>query len=481
MSLKRVLEWYHVLALGVAGIIGTSWVYLNTTFYDLYGPGGVILGYFVATIMASLIALAYSEMSTAIPREGGEVAFVYPAIGATGSFFIAWMFLLGMLAAALSFYVIGLPFLLSWIFPQLNTIPLYEVAGFPVYLPWIIVGYIGALIVFAMNYFSVRLTGHIQTALFILLLFCGLVVIGVAALRGSLDNFTPPFKSEISPATAAFRFALMGIGYLSGFETLPMIAEETKVEVRKFGYLVALSAVLAGCWYMLMMFAGALIIPWQGSSEIAPRGLIDELNIVYPGLGIIAWLASFLGLVTSWIPAMMTTSRMIYALSRGALFPKQFESIHPKYGVPTRALLFTLVISMILGLLGRKGLVWFLDIGGVALGVCWLTAVLSMLICRRRYPHLKRPFSVPAPFVIGGIALIVGLIVVLMPIIPGTDISLVWPYEYVLLIAWVLLGILIYMVYVRKRIQEVGVERVARGLLGEYYDEIYGTKKSGEK
>ncbi|WP_342785340.1 hypothetical protein [Thermofilum sp.] len=44
-----------------------------------------------------------------------------------------------------------------------------------------------------------------------------------------------------------------------------------------------------------------------------------------------------------------------------------------------------------------------------------------------------------------------------------------------------MLSILIYMVYVRKRIQEVGVERVARGLLGEYYDEIYGAKKSGEK
>jgi len=78
MSLKRVLKWYHILALGVAGIIGTSWVYLNTTFYDLYGPGGVILGYFIGMVMAALIALAYSEMSSAIPREGGEVAFVFP-------------------------------------------------------------------------------------------------------------------------------------------------------------------------------------------------------------------------------------------------------------------------------------------------------------------------------------------------------------------------------------------------------------------
>ncbi|ADV65590.1 APC family permease [Desulfurococcus mucosus] len=477
MSLKRVLDWYHILALGVAGIVGTSWVYLNTTFYDLYGPGGVILGYIVATVMASLMALAYSEMGSAINREGGEVAFVYPALGAAGSFFVAWMFLLGMLAAALSFYVIGIAFLLSWVFPQLNTMPLYYVAGYPVYLPWIIVGYISALIVFALNYFGAKLTGNVQTALFILLILCGAILVAVAAIYGSLNNFMPPFKPGTDPAVSAFRFALLGIGYLSGFETLPMIAEESKVSPRKFGYLVALSAVLAGMFYTLMMFAGALIIPWQGSSTVAPRGLIDEMSMIHPALGWVAWLASFLGLVTSWIPALMTVSRMIYALARGGLFPKQFEYLHPKYGVPTRAMVFVLAISLILGLLGRKGLVWFLDVSGVTLGVCWLTTVITMLICRKRYPQLERPFRVPAAWLVGPLALIIGLIVVVTPLIPGTDVSLVWPYEYVLLIAWVLLGIFVYFAYVRKRIREIGLEKVAKGLLGEYYDELYGERK----
>ena len=481
MSLKRVLKWYHILAMGVAGIIGTSWVYLNTTFYDEFGPGGVILGYLIATVIASLIALAYSEMGSAIPREGGEVAFVFPAIGATGSFFIAWMFLLGMLASALSFYVIGISFLLSFIFPSLDTIPLYSVAGFPVYLPWLIVGYISALIIYALNYRGAGITGNVQWILFLLLMATGVVIGIVAALRGSLSNFMPPFKPGMSPAVGGFRFALMAIGYLSGFETLPMIAEEADVSPRRFGYLVAYSAVLAGIWYMLMMFFGSLLIPWQGSSQVASRGLISELAAINPALGYVAWLASFLGLVTSWIPAMMTISRMIYSLSRGGLFPKQFEKIHPKYGVPTTALTFTLVVSLVLALLGRKGLVWFLDIGGVALSVCWLTSALSMLITRRKYPHLKRPFRVPAAFVTGSIALILGLIVLVLPLIPGTEVSLVWPYEDVLLIVWVLLGIGIYYVYVRKRIKELGIEKIGRGLLGEYYDEIFGKKNEEKK
>ncbi|MEM2021587.1 MAG: APC family permease, partial [Zestosphaera sp.] len=57
-------------------------------------------------------------------------------------------------------------------------------------------------------------------------------------------------------------------------------------------------------------------------------------------------------------------------------------------------------------------------------------------------------------------------------IIPGTDISLVWPYEYLILIGWVVLGIIIYPI-TSSRVKKLGFEKVARNLLGEYYDLIY--------
>ena len=77
-GLKREVTFFGLISFGMAGIIGTSWTYMNTRFYKLYGPGGVIFGFMIGTVMAALIALSYAELGAAIKREGGEVAFAYP-------------------------------------------------------------------------------------------------------------------------------------------------------------------------------------------------------------------------------------------------------------------------------------------------------------------------------------------------------------------------------------------------------------------
>ncbi|HII61967.1 hypothetical protein [Pyrococcus horikoshii] len=66
-------------------------------------------------------------------------------------------------------------------------------------------------------------------------------------------------------------------------------------------------------------------------------------------------------------------------------------------------------------------------------------------------------------------------IVVIIPLIPGTSMSLEWPHEYGVLIFWILLGLVLYYAS-KKRWQELGEETVARNLLGEYYDKLYGSK-----
>ncbi|AEC52565.1 putative protein amino acid transporter [Pyrococcus sp. NA2] len=219
-GLKKEVTFFGLIALGMAGIIGTSWTYMNTRFYKLYGPGGVILGFIIGTIMASLIALSYAELGATIKREGGEVAFAYPVLGIKGSFFAAWMLFLGYITGAMSFYVIGLPLLLSWFFPQLNTIPIYSVAGTPVYLPSLLVGIGGALFFFYLNYRGVKIAEGFQKVMFIILLGIGAIALIVALAKGSLSNMHPLFPKELSPIKASFRFALITIGYLTGFSML---------------------------------------------------------------------------------------------------------------------------------------------------------------------------------------------------------------------------------------------------------------------
>jgi len=470
-GLRREITFFGLLAFGMAGIIGTSWTYMNTRFYRLYGPGGVIFGFVIGTIMAAIIALSYAELGSAIKREGGEVAFAYPAFGVKGSFFAAWMLFLGYITGAMSFYVIGLPLLLSWFFPSLNTIPLYSIAGSTVYLPSLLVGIAGALFFFYLNYRGVKLAEWFQTVMFLILIGIGVLALGVALVKGSLSNMHPVFPKGASPLESSLRFALITIGYLTGFSMLTMIGEESAVTEKKFGLAIVLSVTLAGLFYILEMFAGAIMLPVSQSVNLS-RGLIDEMATIAKPLGYAMWLAGFLGLVTSWNAAVLAGSRLVFSMSRLGLLPEAFSKLHSKYGTPTRALVLATVVSIGFGLLGMGALVWFLDITGVAIGAAWGISVLSMIIMRKKYPHLERPFKTPGGILTGVIGAVLVAIVVLIPLIPGTSMSLEWPVEYGILGGWIVLGVLFYFIS-KKRWGRLGAEVIGRNLLGEYYDKLY--------
>jgi hypothetical protein len=65
---------------------------------------------------------------------------------------------------------------------------------------------------------------------------------------------------------------------------------------------------------------------------------------------------------------------------------------------------------------------------------------------------------------IGGV---VAVLVILLTLVPGTDISLVWPSEYVILIVWFALGAIIYAIAPKER-----DEQALEALLGDQYAEL---------
>ena len=121
--------------------------------------------------------------------------------------------------------------------------------------------------------------------------------------------------------------------------------------------------------------------------------------------------------------------------------------------MPRRALLFVLAVTLGLGWLGPGAIVWFLDAGGVFLGVVWLLVVIAKYVMPRRFPGLSyayraRPAFLPALGALGAV------LVIAFAVFPGTELSLVWPQEYLLLAAWAVLGLVLYVVTGRPRDEE---------------------------
>ena len=57
-ALRKSIGPLPLIAMGAAGIIGTSWMYTNGEFFAAYGAGGEIFGLAIATVLASFIAMA---------------------------------------------------------------------------------------------------------------------------------------------------------------------------------------------------------------------------------------------------------------------------------------------------------------------------------------------------------------------------------------------------------------------------------------
>ncbi len=464
-DLQKSLGLPALVALGAAGVLGTSWIYTNGDFFAKYGAGGEIFGLALGALLAAFIALSYAELASKFPRAGGEIVFGYLAFNRTVGFLAGWL-LIGAYISSIAFYVTAAGMLLSEIFPSLTTIPLYTIADATVYLPVLLIGIVLAAVVCGINAYGMRLGGGTQLVFFGIIIAIGVVLAVVGFGAGSPANFWPPYAPDGDPVPQTLRFILPAMTFLTGFSLVAILAEDANMSPRRIGTAVVATVAIAGTFYCVVLLASAWIIPWERTATL-DQGTIDAYRIAgFPILGWGAYTISVLGLLTSFLALFVATSRMMVALARAGLFPRVFAQVSERRGTPVNALLFTLVLALAFGLLGEGALIWFLDTGGVYIGLAWFIGVLSMYQVRRRYPQVESPYRVRLSWLpaIGGVA---AVLVIGATLAPGTDMSLVWPYEYAILLVWVVLGVVIYAVAPKD-----DENRALKTLLGDQYDKL---------
>ena len=430
-GLKPSISTLGIISLGSGGVIGSSWIYTNSQFFHQYGAGGEIFGLLAASVLAILVSLSFAELSTVYPKAGGEVVYGYEAFGEKGGMFAGWA-LLGSYLSALAFYVTASSMLLSQIIPQIATGPAYSFAGMKVHYTELALGVLITLFIFAINYRGASLTSNVQIVL---------VVVGFS--HGKPSNFWPAFYDGQSKTPEIFRFILPAMTFLTGWESIGVMAEEVKTPARKIGRIVVIAIMIAAAYYLLVLLASAWIHPWQSTAKME-MGTIDAFKAEgFPLLGTAAFVVSFLGLGTSFLALFSAAPRLIYSLAEQKILPQYFAKVHPKYGTPSRAIVMTLVLVLSLGWLGKGALTYFLDIGGFLTALAWGINAFNLWAIRRKYPELKGGFRNKHLWlpILGGV---IAILIAVATLIPGTGVSLVWPYEYVILGIWIVIGLISY-------------------------------------
>jgi APA family basic amino acid/polyamine antiporter len=194
----------------------------------------------------------------------------------------------------------------------------------------------------------------------------------------------------------------------------------------------------------------------------------DAMAKVYqsPWGGHVLVFGGLLGILTSWNAFFIGSTRLLFAMSRGGLLPRAFAYLHPRHGSPVAAIALVTLITAVAPFLGRQALVWFVDAGGLAAVFGYFLVTVSFLRIHRKYPHLPRPYRVPAPRMLGFLALVATVMFIFL-YLPGSPSALAWPFEWSVIILWTVLGLVFYLAG-RRRLATMEPSEQARAILGDY-------------
>jgi basic amino acid/polyamine antiporter, APA family len=437
-GLVKALSSKEVLILSFGAMIGWGWIILTGEWISEGGPLGAVTAFVLGGIAVGIVAVLYGELAAAMPLVGGEHVYSLRALGPIGSFICTWSIIFGYVTVA-AFEAVALPSAMAFIIPGFNTIPLWSVAGEPVYGTWILVGVAGTLAMTYLNYIGIRPAAQFQIIMTTIIAFAGIILIA-----GAVWNGQPSPDSSFGAGTAGIFAVMLMVPFMFvGFDVIPQSAEEADVPPRTLGILLILSVAMAALFYMAVIWGSSRALPGSVLVE-SPLPAAAAMAALYDShvVGQLMALAGIAGILTSWNAFIIGGSRAMFALSESGMLPASLSKVHPEYNTPSNAILLIGGLSVLAPLFGEQMLTWIVNAGGLGIVTAWLFVAVSFLVLRYREPEMNRPYKAPAGYLVGTIGLIATVLFVYL-YLPGGESALLWPYEWLIVLAWIAIGIVL--------------------------------------
>ncbi|WP_326910208.1 APC family permease [Sedimentibacter sp. MB31-C6] len=402
--------------------------------------GLALLSWIIGGVISLLGGICFAELGASDTKAGGLTVYLSKAYSPMIGFlcgFTSWLIGGPGSIAALA---IALPSALTFIFPMGElTIKVIAIS--------LIIG------LTAVNYFGVKFGSSLQN----ISMIAKIIPIGIIMILGLMFGQVSPDLS-LSPKTGDISFSsiismvafavVASLWAYEGWTNLNTVAEEVKNPNRNLPLAIIISITSITVLYTLFNYSIYRVIPFDEIQSLLAN------NEFYLGtfaaeklLGKSGSMLVVIGMVISMFGALngciLAFPRMYYSMSEQGHFFKSFKNLHPTYKVPSSALIAQCIISIILVLLRNLNQLTSLVVFS---GMLFNTlGILAVLIYRKKFPDLKRPYKVIGyPITVSITSLIfIGLMLNTLFEDPLTSIiGLIVP----------LFGILFYLYFSRKNI-----------------------------
>lgn len=437
VTLGKTLKRKDIWAFAFGCVVGWGWIMMAGMWVENAGTLGAVLAFVIGAIMTAFIGCIYAEMTPMLPLTGGVLVWSYRSGGYKFAWFTGWAICFAYLAVA-AFEGPAFATAVMYLFPIPTGPALWSVAGYDVYLTWLILSLVGSVVIMFCHYRGMELTAKLNTIAAAALLIGGVIFFGGSVTLGDIANARPAIANGIGGIEAVMMSAP---AMFIGFDVIPQAAEEMDIPLKQIGWMVIFSITLGAVWYIAMITAVGFAAPIDMISD-QPIPLATAAEIVFGSkiFGFILIVAGVGGIITSWNAMFMGATRVIFSMGRAKLLPPVFAKTS-KQGTPSAAILLCGLVGMIAPFFGKNAIGWFVDASSLGTVVAYLCVAITYIHLRKKEPNLERPLKMKAPMLLGVLGCLACIFFICLYLPFGA--SALGIHEWSMVIFWVVLGVIL--------------------------------------
>ena len=496
-TLERSLGPFSLTALGIGAVIGAGIFVLSGLGAKTAGPA-LMLAFVLSGLGCAFAGLCYAEFAAMIPLAGSAYTYAYATLGEIFAWIIGWDLTLEYAMGAstvssgwsntfvefLAIFHLKFPLWLAYdhwtgLKKAFDVVARQSVhatnpdlvpgtKGFSDALASLVASPSGALtaqahaLLNAPHIFGAEIGFNLPAFLIALLITTVLVIgikesanfnAGIVVLKVAVVLFVlglgSHYVNKANWGSDWHTFAPFGVGGIGlaaglvffsyiGFDAVSTTAQEAKNPQRDMP--IGIIASLAVCTLLYIGVAAVLtgMVYWPEINIEAPisrafldRNLNTAANVITIG--------ALAGLTSVMLVMLLGQSRVLYSMAKDGLLPKSFfAAIHPRFRTPWKGTILAGLLAAIVGSVTPIDAIGkMVNIGTL---FAFVIVCIAVIVLRRKDPDRVRPFRTP----------FVPLVPILGIAFNGYMMIELGAANWIRLIAWMAIGLVVYYFYGRK-------------------------------
>jgi len=385
----------------VIGAIVGSGIFMTTGFIAEYLPSPlmILIVWLLGGFFAMSGALAFAELGAMYPRAGGQYIYLREAYGPWAGFLYGWGFFWVIECGGAAALAVGFAEYFGYFVPALSTktylLKLY-LLGFEYSLSaGQLIAVVSILFLSAVNYIGIK-SGIVVQNIFTFLRIAAVAVLIVLGLTlGSKAGVTSPeglFTGDLSFSIKLLGLALIAVLWTyDGWYSINCAAGEIKNPGKNLPRGLILGTLSVTLIYFLVNVVYVTALPVERMKGVARIGELASTQLFGSTATFFISATIMISIFGCLSATILFGPRVYFAMAEDRCFFKSMRYVHPRYRVPTKAIIWQGIWSSLLCLSGTYQDLFEYVV--FALVIFWAATGLAVIILRFKQPETPRPYK----------------------------------------------------------------------------------------